>query len=154
PLAILRGPEVRAAETELLAGLETERREGDRLLAALARHATPTDPALTAGRRLVHGDVVGRAGSADRLRVRVRDARGLAEGLPVVHGAIYVGRVSRVGPRGGLRADEVEVDLVTGKKSHVGARVAVADGREIDLVVGGLDADRRLAVASPSDRGL
>jgi len=154
PLWIVRRPEVRAAERDLLAAWDEEARAGQELLAALARHANPTDPALVDGRRLVHAEVVGRGQDPDFVRARVRDARGLERDLPVVHGDVFVGRVQRVGPAVGLDLGEIEIQLVTSPDCHVGARAADGEtGAEVDMVVGGLDEPRRLAVHSPSDRG-
>lgn len=155
PLWALRRPAVRAAERDLLAAWDEEAAAGEDLLAALARHATPTDEALVAGRRLVHAEVVGRVPrQPDFVLARVRDARGLVPDLPVVHGEIFVGRVQRVGPQPGLPAGLIEIKLVTSPQCHIGARaVEAGTGAEVDMVVGGLDAPGRLAVHTPSDRG-
>jgi len=156
PLALLRAPEVRAAQRDALAAWHEEAAAGERLLAAQARIATPSDPALVAGRRLVHAEVVGRSpGESDLLQARVRDVRGIEVGLPVVHGTVFVGRVRRVGPAAQLDADRIEIELVTSKTFRVGARVRdEVTGRDVDLIVGGLDKSSALAVQSPSDRGL
>jgi hypothetical protein len=155
PLWALRRPAVRAAERDLLAAWDEEAAAGEELLSALARHATPRDAALVAGRRLVHAEVVGRVPrQPDFVLARVRDARGLVPELPVVHGEVFVGRVHRVGPQPGLPAGLIEIKLVTSPECHVGARaVDAATGAEIDMVVGGLDEPGRLAVHTPSDRG-
>jgi hypothetical protein len=156
PLLVLRRPEVLAAQRSLLAAWDAEAEAGEALLAAQARHATPSAPELVQGRRLVHAEVVGRSRrSADRLLARVRDARGLEPGLPVVHGAVFVGRIWRVGPAADLDAERIEIELVTSPTFRVGARtVDEATGREVELIVGGLDDEGALAVQSPSDRGL
>jgi hypothetical protein len=156
PLAVLRRPEVQAAQRDVLAAWREEAEAGELLLAAQARLATPTDPALVAGRRLVHAEVVGPSrASADLLLARVRDVRGLAVGLPVVHGAVFVGRVRRIGPAVDLDADKIEIELVTSKSFRVGARARdEVSGRDVDLIVGGLDEPGSLAVQSPSDREL
>lgn len=160
PLWGLRGREVRAAEEDLLSAWDAEARAGTTLLGGLAREATPRDPVLTAGRRLVHGEVVGRdSQSPDRVYLRVQDIRGLVPGLPVVHGEVYVGRLREVDLPG--EADLVEVELVTAPGFHVGARVVEAgDPVPVDMTVGGLDVldpnnpQVAFAVHSPSDRSL
>ena len=167
PLWILRGPEVRAAEQRLRASQEAEARSGEQLLEALARFATPRDSNLVRGRRLVHAEVIGRGErSRDVIRIRLRDARGIEPGLPVVGGEVFVGRVQRLEP---VDAEDLalggvaEVELVTSRHFHVGARVTDDGGAgEIDMTVGGLDLGPRgprrgrpaLALQNPSDRAL
>ncbi|MEM7305989.1 MAG: hypothetical protein AAF682_04930 [Planctomycetota bacterium] len=165
PLWILRGPEVRAAERKLHATRREEARSGEELLRALAEFATPRDPELVRGRRLVHAEVVGRGdGGRDVIRIRLRDARGIEPGLPVVNGPVFVGRIQKLEPQadpagGGF----AEVELVTSRRFHVGARVSDETlGVEVDMTVGGLDVGPRgasrariaLAVQNPSDRAL
>ncbi|MCZ6597200.1 MAG: hypothetical protein O7B99_06165 [Planctomycetota bacterium] len=161
PLWLLRSPEVRAAEGEIYAAWDSEAAEGARLLELLARYATPDTPALRAGRRLVHAEVVGREdGHRDRLVVRLRDVRGVVPGLPVVCSDAYVGRVRSVAEEEGTAV----VELVTSSTFFVGARTDDRETRTtIDMTVGGLDVgDRhtaqrgrvRLAVHNPSDRRL
>jgi hypothetical protein len=156
PLWLVRTPEVRAAERDLLFAWDAEAAAGEDLLAALARHATPADPSLVEGRRLVHAEVFGRMPeSLDLVLARVRDPTGLVRDLPVVHGGVFVGRVHAVGPAAGLASGEIVVRLVTSPACHVGARVRDEEsGQDIDLVVGGLAEPRTLAVHSPSDRAL
>ncbi|MEW6072719.1 MAG: hypothetical protein AB1726_09035 [Planctomycetota bacterium] len=166
PLKLLRRREVAAAETRLAASAAAEAEESLRLLLDLVRYARPTEPALVEGRRFVHGEVLGRvAESADRLRARVRDVRGLAVGMPVASGNAYAGRVAEIAPDPRPPGGIVLVDLVTARSFHVGARVAgAAGGEDVFLTVGGLDvppgrpggeeAAVRLAVHHPSDREL
>ena len=163
PLWVLRGPEVRAAQRRLLASWPAEARAGEEILARLALQATPSDPALRAGRRLVHAEVIGRPPrNRDQIRIRLRDARGVESGMPVVCGDAFVGRVLAVDPG----ADPAEggdalAELVTAKTFHVGARVVDEEtGLVVDMTVGGLDdrtaGSRRvaLAVRNPSERAL
>ena len=162
PFWLLRGPEVRAAEGRLLSGWEEEARAGAELNAALAREATPADPTLVQGRRLVHAEAIGRSpNSRDRLRIRVHDARGLDRGYPVVNGSAYVGRVLRVDPfPDPASGGEAWVELVTAPSFHVGVRVLDEEhGLPIDMTVGGIDGEAgvegvALAVHRPSDRSL
>lgn len=168
PLDLLRRAHVRAAERRVAGELEASLEESADLLAALARAARPSEPALREGRRLVHGEVLGPTPeSRDRLRVRLADLRGVRPGLPVASGDAYVGRVLAVPP--GADASPratvpgvVTVELVTAGDFHVGARVARAEGGVL-MTVGGLDAlargrgrerapELRLAVHHPSDR--
>lgn len=163
PLRFLRAPEVRAAEERLLASWPDEARAGEEVLASLAHDATPFDPALRAGRRLVHAEVIGRAPrNRDRILIRLRDARGVEPDMPVVNGDAYVGRVLAVEPGPDPAAGgEALVELVTARSFHVGARVVdEKSGLVVDMTVGGLD-DRTtgpgrvaLAVHNPSDRAL
>jgi hypothetical protein len=164
PLQLLRRGEVRAAERRLSEHSAEEAEENLRLLLDLVRNARPSEPGLLAGRRFVHGEALGRsAGRADRLRVRVRDLRGIEPGMPVASGNAYVGRVAEIAPVAGDEGGVVIVDLVTTGSFHVGARVRDADSRrDVLMTVGGVDlgeggpgvarGELRLAVHHPSDR--
>ena len=166
PLRLVRRPEVIAAEARLAKSSAAEAEENLRLLLDIVHYARPSEPDLVEGRRLVHGEVVGRvSGRRDSLRVRVRDVRGIEAGLPVACGNAYVGRIAEVVP--GARGDEgiAIVELVTSRSFHVGAKVAGAvAGQDVLMTVGGLDpssrgrraadTEVRLAVHNPSDREL
>lgn len=164
PLALLRRGEVKAAEARLAEGSAAEAEENLRLLLDLVRQARPTETELLEGRRFVHGEVLGRStGRADRLRVRVRDPRGIEPGMPVASGNAYVGRVGEVATNGRDEGGVVIVDLVTTGSFHVGAWVrGGASGQDVLMTVGGVDVTERrrggretevrLAVHHPSDR--
>jgi hypothetical protein len=139
--ALAESERVRAAELAL---------ESRALLSDLARATEPTEPGLREGKRLVHGLVLGRdRTSKDRLRVRLRDLRGVVPGLPVACGDAYVGRVfafeSAAAAEDGAEVEgTVLVELVTAKGFRVGARVAAQDGSsEVLMTVGGLVVSRR-----------
>lgn len=158
PVRILRMRTVSAADEELAGRFEAEAAERERVLEGLVRAARPPE-ALSMGRRLVPGSVLGRVpGDLDRLIVRVPASEDLVPGLPVVSGEVFVGRVVRRVPGA---ADRVEVDLITGPDVYVGAGVGGEPGRapQVLMAVGGIDpgarrseAAQRLAVHNPSDR--
>jgi len=168
PLVMLRGSASGASEELLRQAAIDEEAAGARLLEDLARGALPTELELLAGRRIVHGAVIGRLrDNSDFLRVELRDVRGVREGYPVAAGNSYVGRVASVDAAQSLAV----VELVTGANFHVGgvAREPLwEDGRPDDtpvlMTVGGLFvpsriADRKkkghsLAVDHPSDRAI
>ncbi len=179
PAALLRSAEVAAGEARLRERAEGLASESRALLADLARATQPSEPGILAEKRLVHGLVLGRDPlSKDRLRVRLRDVRGVVPGLPVACGNAYVGRVIEVEPRSvveeiakemaGEREGTIVVELVTAKGFRVGARVATSDAREggegeVLMTVGGLLVSRRpgaarnairLAVEHPSSSDL
>jgi len=163
PLRLASRHRVLAAEERLARGAQAEARENRRLLEELARCALPTDPALLRDRRVVHAEVEGREpGNRDRIRVRLRDARGLVPGLPVACGDSYVGRLVEVAADAGDGRGSGVVELVTGLR--VGGRVAAppgSGGSDVLLTVGGVVPRPRragpggeilLAVHNPSDR--
>ena len=87
----------------------------------------------------VHAEVIGRPSNArDTILVRVQDARGMEVGLPVVTGDWFVGLVTRV-----VSVDEastqLEVQLITGSKARIAARVEAGPASpDVELVVGGV----------------
>ncbi len=162
PLRWMRLRAVRAAESELAASEDRDYAQRRELYAAERAAALPSDPALSYGRRFVHVEVVGRrAEHFDQLEVRVDgdSCRGLARGMPVSYGDVFVGRVVELDvPVVG----HAWVELVTAREFAVGARAA-ADGRRPDVfgVVGGIadvsrasDARVFLALSTPSARTL
>lgn len=165
PLGWLRRSEVRAAERRLALAAAEEALGNERLLRDLARHALPVAPELVRGRRLVPAEVRGRARrSRDRIEISIADPAGVVEGLPVVCGDAYVGRVARVGAVGPDGRATVEVELVTAAGFHVGAEVRSPTDEPVLMTVGGVDSTRpelrgrerhvQLAVHNPSDREL
>ena len=110
----------------------------------------------------VHAEVVGRPAHArDTILVRVMDARGLEVGMPVVTGDWFVGLVTRVGTGHEAGADSqagslLEVELITGSKARIAARVERGPpGSDVELVVGGVAPLRGqiyLNVHNPSQR--
>lgn len=157
PLAHLSSATAADADAALAAEVEREQAGRASLLEDLVRFAEPTG-ALREGRRLVPGAVVGRpSGARDRLVVRVPPAERIERGDPVVSGDVFVGRVAAVHDAG-----ELEVELVTSKRFHVGALRPADDAQSefVRLIVGGLDPGSRsasehgllLAVHAPSDR--
>lgn len=168
--AASRPGDVAAAETSAEDALSAQRAllgsaQGDALRAELAALALPTRPELVQGRHCATAEVLERPrGRPDVLLVRLSsDARGIELGLPVVHGDVYVGRVSAlVDFERGL----LEVELVTAAEAFVGARIEglpaplAADG-PVRMTVGGLSGARGarrahpfLAVHNPSEREL
>jgi hypothetical protein len=166
PLDWLARGTTHAAETELARAAEQEAALAAATLSDLAERALPRDPALRAGRRFVHGEVLGRGqGDPDRAQVAVLDCSGIAPGAPVVCGDAYVGRVIAVRSPAGLSEAaplagpaRLEVELVTAAHFRVGARVHSAPTgssevsgdapvpgalEEIFLTVGGLHTTRR-----------
>jgi len=122
--------------------------------------ALPTLAALSFARRFVHVEVVGRRpGHFDQLEVRVDgdSCRGLARGMPVCHGNVFVGRIVELDTP---RAGRAWVELVTARDFAVGARIdADATHPEVRCVVGSLALVSRasegrlyLAVSTPSSR--
>lgn len=160
PLHRLRAHEARAAIEAHDRSTTDELRFSEMLWSDLQSLAAPKQTQLQDDRRIVPGEVVGRgAGDRDRCIVRVRDARGIERGMPVVSGDSYVGRVSAVD----AEANSVEVTLVTAGDFFVGARID--DGESSNqrgvawMTVGGLELARRgsnreffLAVHNPSKR--
>jgi hypothetical protein len=171
-LRVARRPdEVAAAEESAQAALSAQRAllgsaKGDALRAELAALALPTRPELLQARHCATAEVLERPrGRPDVLLVRLSsDARGIEAGLPVVHGDVYVGRVSAlVDFERGL----LEVELVTAAEAFVGARLegptaALAADDPVRMTIGGLSAGSRaarrahpfLAVHNPSAREL
>jgi cell shape-determining protein MreC len=162
PFRWFRMREVRAVERALAEREASDYAQRRRLFDAERAAALPSDESLRNGRRFVHAEVVGRrAGHFDELEVRLdADAsQGLARGMPVCAGDVFVGRVLELDtPRPGRAI----VELVTSRRFSVGARADDAGGGEpIRCVVGGLvDAPRAsraavaLALRSPSSRNL
>jgi hypothetical protein len=152
-------------EAELLARQELDERVALEL--AVRRSAEPVED-YESDTHPVHAEVVGRSrGALDVLEVRV-DRVGLVEiGQPVIAGENYVGRVSRVTLklRNGVRVEDVEVSMVTGRRARIGARVVDSvSGEELArAVVGGLlpspefglpDSRQVLCMHFPSRRSL
>ncbi|MDP6763453.1 MAG: hypothetical protein QF903_09115 [Planctomycetota bacterium] len=178
PLAWARASSVRAAEHALAAAAEEEEGRIALALEEARRACLPTDPELLAGRRRIHGEVVGRSPQGlDRVVVRLASLRGVEAGLPVVSGDAYLGRIAALDADG---RREATLDLVTGADFLVGARL-VATGAGVEgestarMVVGGLAPrvaapgaggseggagagrsaeDHRLAVHNPSPRNV
>ena len=162
PLRWLNARSVAAAEERLAERADADYAQRRALYASERAAALPTDPALSFARRFVHVEVVGRRpGHFDQLEVRVDgdSCRGLARGMPVCHGNVYVGRLVELDvPRPG----RAWVELVTARDFAVGARIdADATHPEVRCVVGGLaDVSREnegrlyLAVSTPSARTL
>lgn len=161
PLAPLAAAPARAAERRL----ELESRADERLarlaLEAEERAASPLDPALLAGRRLVHAAVLeALAYDKDHLLLALPPRAGARVGAPVVRGERFVGRLVEV--------DDARGRAVLALASDAAFRVgAVLDLREeradadgsARLVVGGLAPEvkgpsPRLAVHHPSRRAL
>ncbi|MCC7012579.1 MAG: hypothetical protein IT454_08465 [Planctomycetes bacterium] len=135
PVRWLRMREVRAAREQLLQREELEYAERRGLFEAERAAALPSDPALRSGRRFVHAEVVGRRDKHfDEIEVRLDgdDCAGLARGMPVTVGDVFVGRVVELDVPSTGRA---LVQLVTSGAFAVGARVA---GTDVRCVVGGL----------------
>ncbi|MEO0652429.1 MAG: rod shape-determining protein MreC [Planctomycetota bacterium] len=141
PIRLLAAGEA-SAGADVQAGL-LEEVASRQALEALYQVAVTEVPELVEGRRQVPAVVVSRdARDRDRIRIKPWTLDRLAVGQPVVHREAYVGRVASLDPTTGL----VEVDLVTGSDFFVGARVAGEDAgsESLQLVVGGLAAERRL----------
>ena len=157
PLRLAFGRRVAAAERTLANAAESEADESERMLSALARNALPLDPALAAGRRAIHAEVIGRPQNKDRLLVALPDARGVAPGCPVACGDVYVGRVVELDEDADGEGASAVVELVTGSSFRVGARLervgdelvgpreSASERSEISLIVGGLIATPRSA---------
>jgi hypothetical protein len=107
-------------------------------LAAQRSAARPTDAALRTGRGFVMAEVVARLeDQRDVVKIMFDPRAGVAPGMPVVCGEVYVGRVKALDPSPG----RATVALVTGSTFRVGARAeSGGDGapRGAELVVGGL----------------
>ena len=155
PLRLVFGRRVAAAERALANAAESEAEESERMLSALARNALPLDPALAAGRRALHAEVIGRPQNKDRLLVALPDARGVAMGCPVACGDVYVGRVVALEEEADGAGASAVVELVTGSTFRVGARLeraedvlvgpreSASERSEVSLIVGGLVASPR-----------
>ncbi len=164
PLAFFQARKVAAAERTLAASAEAEAEENERLLRDLCRSALPTEPALLAGRRIVHAEVLGHR-DWDHLLVRLRDPRGLEPGMPVACGNAFVGRLESF--VSDAHGDVALVELATAKECFVGARVEPTEELDaaVQMTVGGVVTGLRkrgerhaqvlgLAVHYPSDRRL
>jgi hypothetical protein len=114
------------------------------LLLAEQQGARPADPALLAGRGLVHAQVVDRSEEekSDIVVVRYPLEAQIEPGMPVVCGDAYVGSVVEIGRMvppaperrtAPLPPGEARVRLVTAGAARVGARAG-----EVQLVAGGL----------------
>ncbi len=147
PIARLGRVELRASEAAVVASATGSRAASAALLERWYAAALPRAPDLVEGRRLVPGEVLGRsAGGRDQLLVRPWSLEGLSVGLPAVVREAYIGRIAEVDTVRGI----VRVDLVTGRESHVGARVLALDGAELArLVVGGVATGGRPARGEP-----
>lgn len=162
PLRWMRARSVAAAEQRRSERADADYAQRRALYAAERQAALPTDAELSFARRFVHVEVVGRRpGHFDQLEVRVDgdSCRGLARGMPVCHGNVFVGRIVELDAP---RAGRAWVELVTAREFAVGARIAAdASHPEVRCVVGGLaDVSRAnegrlyLAVSTPSARAL
>jgi cell shape-determining protein MreC len=145
PVRWWRRGEVNAAEDNLWKRAMETRADAEKLLADEQRAALPTREALRRGRRLIHGEVIGRHDEdLDRVVIRVATSEGIAPGLPVVTGDWYVGRVIELDP---TDPSLVHVELVTAGDFRVGARVESRGhlGRPAQqvprMVVGGLSSE-------------
>lgn len=158
PLRWWRARSVSAAHEELELREEREYAERRGLFEAERAAALPRTPALAEGRRFVHAEVIGRRPRRfDELELRIdgESCEGLARGMPVTVGDVFVGRVLEIDvPREGRAI----VELVTSSTFAIGARV---DESEARAVVGGLVATRGaprermlLSLSHPSERGL
>jgi cell shape-determining protein MreC len=135
PFAWLDASAVRAADRELEAQRARDEQAGRDLLLAMQAAAMPPDPALERGRALVGAHVIGRSPkNEDELLVRFPADAGIAPGMPVVSGDVYLGRVHSIDPS---RNGEGVVRLVTAKEFRVGAE-AESEGGKTHLLVGGL----------------
>lgn len=136
-----------AAESGALPLAEAERAASARVLERWYESALPQRAEGRIGRRLVPGEVLGRAAlRRDQLLVRPWSLEGLVPGLPAVVRDAYIGRIGQVDTKRGL----VRVDLVTGNNFHVGASVRDAAGRELcRLVVGGIATAGRVQGGEP-----
>jgi len=168
PLVMLQRAGSSAREARQLGQVPRESEASAALLASLARSALPTEVGLLAGRRVVHGAVIGRVeGHRDLLLVELRDLRGVDVGFPVACGNAYVGRVKSLRRERSLAV----VELVTGADFHVGGEVRLPeweDGRPdatpVLMTVGGIfeprgagdqgAAEINLVVENPSDRAV
>jgi hypothetical protein len=139
PVSWLRAGEVRAAEKELSAGLAEGRARCAEIVRLDRASARPQTAELCAGRTLMQAEVVGRpVGRRDQVVLELAEEAELREGLPVVRGDHYVGRVESVPdvPLGAPR--RAIVSLVTGSSFRIGARVVAEGADDVGLVVGGL----------------
>ena len=150
PAGWLRLSTVRAAEARL-----GERVEGDlarrRRLFQESEEAARPEPDRFPGRDFLLAEVVDRErGSVDHVVIQLEDGavEGLARGLPVVAGEVFVGWLERVGSP---RPDQAVVALVTGRDTFVGGRLVPDDPQapEVRMVVGGV-AGPRGADAGPA----
>ena len=157
PLGWLQARSVHAASGE---ELELELFDQERLEVAVLDMADPGPElaARLAGSNIgtLRAEVIERTESMDRIVVRLEDPSCVRSGFPVVCGDGYVGVVDLDTPLSRTRpADQVEVVLITGKQSRIGARITGDEGTgSSELVVGGLSPARevRLDVHNPRDR--
>ena len=135
PLWWFGARDVRAAEQAGTSEFEHDVARSREMLIAAARGALPSDPALTQGRALLSAYVIARLDKKkDELVLRFPADAGVAVGMPVVCGDVYVGRISSLDAE---HPGEGTASLVTTANFRVGAEVD--DGqRQSAFVVGGL----------------
>lgn len=158
PWRWLRLRRVGAAEEQFAQRADREYVQRRALYEAQRLAALPTNPELSFARRFVHAEVVGRRSAHfDLLVVRLDSdsCAGLARGMPVCAGDVFVGRLAELGVE--QQPGLAWVELVTSSRFAVGARVPSDGARaEVRCVVGGLaevsraDLGLFLAVSSPS----
>ena len=161
PVRWWRARVAREAEESLWARAPRTRADAERLLADEQAFALPSHAELRRGRRLIHGEVIGRdRDDLDRIVIRVPTSEGIVPGAPVVTGDWYVGRVTGLDAREELL---VHAELVTGSGFRVGARVEVTGrfAEPVAMVVGGISTELQdeedsiyLDVHNPLRRGL
>lgn len=125
PLRALSAKSVRASEAETQAAAEAERARSRALLIAAQEAAMPAEASLHRGRALVGAHVVQRmAKNRDRVILRHPADSGVAPGMPVVCGDVYVGRVVEIDAR---HPGTCLAELVTARGFRVGAVVDASD---------------------------
>lgn len=158
PLWWFGARDVRAAEAAGTSEFDHDVERSRAVLLAAQRGALPSDPALTRGRALLSAHVIARlAKKKDELVLRFPANAGVAVGMPVVYGDVYVGRISSLDAE---RPGEGTASLVTTANFRVGAEVD--DGvHKGSFVVGGLMRKSRgeerglqLLAQFPSDRSI
>jgi cell shape-determining protein MreC len=160
PLGWIRAERCAKANAVIAASQEQDEAEGLAVMQELEFDAMPFRSSLREGRTFVAGRVGTRVrGKKDSVYLAIDDLSGIEVGYPVVHGDTYVGRIGAIDSD----SSRVIVELVTGANFFVGATVRGAngsldgaDGRRLDLIVGGLDNENKgpdyLAVHNPSVR--
>jgi hypothetical protein len=158
PLWWFGAREVRAAEQAGTSEFEHDVARSRDVLLAAQRGALPSDPALTRGRALLSAHVIARlARKKDELVLRFPANAGVAVGMPVVYGDVYVGRISSLDAE---RPGEGTATLVTASNFRVGGEVDDGEHKG-SYVVGGLMRKSRnderglqLLAQFPSDRSI
>jgi len=159
PFTWIGAGDVRAATEAGLAAAAAERETSRALLLSSQAAAMPRDESLVRHRALISAHVIDRPErQRDVLILRFPPDAGVAPGMPVVHGDVFVGRVRALDPR---HPGECTAELVTSKEFRVGAVVVDGD-KSSNLIVGGIlgkvkgapphAAALRLLVHYPDDR--